>query len=328
MKEVIAVSGARCSKFGLHLGHYSGCFIPLSAQLLNKYDHYFFVVYDSLTTKNDENIYKFVSQIYALADSLKLRNVHVVLESQIAPLIYKIRYGIENIVTVEQLKASYRVNHRNMHLPASQSGRTISDFMFPLNQAAIAIAYNAKYTCMNDDNIRIVELTRDIIRKINNFQNTNISNHTLVTGYKPHLFGFNYLKMCNRNNNAIYFSDEIKSLDLKIHQLFSHKRYFEKYPNQYDLFKSTNEYYYNDAYLPVYFYKALFPHLFREEFYLLDKEMNILFEIDLKKRIIGLIGLVNSKYIEYIKQIDFIKNRMKSDFAVSYELISKSHFIE
>lgn len=328
MNKAIAVSGARFTEHGLHLGHYSGCFLSLNGKLSNKFCHYFFIIYDNQITNDVKGIKQFASQIYALSDYLKLNNVHVVLESMIAPLLYKLRHYIESIVTVEQLNASYRQKKSNMHLSASESGRAVSDFMFPLNQASINIALKAKYTCMNDDNVRIVELTKDIIRKINTTCKAEIPDHYLITGYKPHLLGYNYLKMCNGNKNAIYFNDAENDLRFKTHQLFSFKRYFKQFPEQYKLFKSTNEYYYDDNYLPVHFYKALFPNHFNDSFNLMDKNRVLAFEEDLKNRIINLIRSVSFLQLEYINCTDCITDRLQKDYELSNKIISNNDFIE
>ena len=315
---VVVLSGARLGQKGLHLGHFLGCFQPIITGRIEKYSEYFFVIFDEEKSEiSESDIWHYIAEIYAVAKVFKLKNIHVVFEDDLVEKFYLIRTIIEKQTTCNQLFNSYRIEFT--HARTIFSNRRVADMLFPLNQAALNIAFNASYICMNDDNLRIIEFSRDTNKKIIRIcGDIALNMPELVTGEIPHLLGYNYKKMCNGNENAIYLDDSTEVIERKVHQLFNHKRYFQAYPEEYEKFKKTDSYQYSEKYLPIMFMDALFPDMEKSDGLLMKKERSISEENYLKKPLVKLIDSIRNETIriqesgrlQLLMEMD-LKNAMK-----------------
>lgn len=225
MDKLILVSGVRLSNKGLHLGHYLGCFTPLT--YFSPHYVYYFVINDvsnvELNKLDKEDLL-----IDMVGDILSVdtpKNIRIFLQSDI--LMYQSDFysKIQKITTFNQLVA---VHPHSKGIKTGNSGLTVLDFLFPIRDAVVFLALEADYVLMNDDNSRIIDFTRKTSNKLNNILSSNRETRLfktpyLKTGVYPRLLGYDYRKMCNGYDNAIYLTEDPQLLKVKVEKLVNTK---------------------------------------------------------------------------------------------------------
>jgi len=278
MKKLILASGVRLSNKGLHLGHYLGCFTPLS-NFTEDYDFYFIINDVSnleLNTKDKEDtLINMVEDILSIETP---KNIRIFLQSDILKHQSDFYSKIQKITSFNQLIAA---NPHNKIIKTGKSQLSVLDYLFPIRDTVVYLSLETDIVLMNDDNSRIIDFSRRVSQKINNLMNMG-NNHPklkqpyLKTGFIPRLLGFDYRKMCNRNNNAIYLTESPEILKNKINKTVN-----TKYLNYY-LKEKFNDSIPENLDLNAYFVPKLIAEIFGESNLFFEFEKNNVGEYVLK----------------------------------------------
>lgn len=206
----------------LHLGHYVGSIVNRVA-LQENYDCFFFIAdLHALTTKKEkeeiiqmrENIREMM--IDYLSCGIDPKRSTIYLQSAI-PAVYELNLLFEMFVTVNRLSGlpSIKEMVKNAHLdPESVPFGLIG---YPVLMAADIVLPKADLVPVGKDNEAHVEITRDIVRKINLLYGSSFPLPDFLPSEYPVLIGTDAKgKMSKSAGNCIFLSDDAKTVEKKI----------------------------------------------------------------------------------------------------------------
>jgi tryptophanyl-tRNA synthetase len=99
---------------------------------------------------------------------------------------------------------------------------TIGFLGYPLLQAADITAYDAHWVPVGDDQVPHLELTREVVRRFNNFyQSANLVEPQPLLTPTSRLPGLDNRKMSKSYNNTIDLSDDVKTVQQKVRQMYT-----------------------------------------------------------------------------------------------------------
>ena len=98
---------------------------------------------------------------------------------------------------------------------------TIGFLGYPLLQAADIAVYDAHWVPVGDDQVPHLELTREVVRRFNNFYPANLIEPQALLTPTPRLPGLDNRKMSKSYNNTIDLSDDAKTVQNKVRQMYT-----------------------------------------------------------------------------------------------------------
>jgi tryptophanyl-tRNA synthetase len=99
---------------------------------------------------------------------------------------------------------------------------TIGFLGYPLLQAADITAYDAHWVPVGDDQVPHLELTREVVRRFNNFYPAaNLIEPQPLLTPTSRLPGLDNRKMSKSYNNTIDLSDDVKTVQNKVRQMYT-----------------------------------------------------------------------------------------------------------
>lgn len=211
----------------LHLGHYVGS-IKNRVALQETYDCYFIIAdLHTLTTKpQKENIMQLREYIHAmvldyLACGIDPKKSTIYLQSA-APAVYEMNLIFEMLISVSRLTGlpSIKEMARNAHLESDAVPFGLIGY--PVLQTADILMPRAHYVPVGKDNEAHIELARDIARRFNQYYGEVFPLPEAIMSETPTLIGTDGKgKMSKSANNAIYFSDDAKSVEKKVKGMYT-----------------------------------------------------------------------------------------------------------
>ena len=228
MKKKIILTGDRPTG-KLHVGHYIGS-LKNRVKLQNSGEYHPFIMIadtQALTdnARNPEKIQKSLIQVALdyLAVGIDPEISTVFVQSQI-PALFELTAYYMDLVTVSRLE-------RNPTVKAEIKQKGFNDSIpvgflnYPVSQAADITAFKATLVPVGDDQEPMLEQAREIVRTFNRVYNCNV----LVEpkGYFPEkgegrLQGLDgNAKMSKSLNNAIYLSDDAKTVEQKVMSMYT-----------------------------------------------------------------------------------------------------------
>jgi tryptophanyl-tRNA synthetase len=209
----------------LHLGHYLGS-LHNRVRLQDSYEC-FFIIADlhTLTTKPEKE------NISAIADNARemvldylacgidpTRSV-IYLQSAV-PEIYEMNLIFEMLVTVPRLQRVPSL--KDMAKSANLSEMPFGLLGYPVLQAADILMPRAHLVPVGKDNESHVELTREIARRFNYLYGEVFPVPDVLVGDVGSLVGTDgSAKMSKSLNNAIYLSDDAKTVEKKVRGMYT-----------------------------------------------------------------------------------------------------------
>ncbi|MGL5087698.1 MAG: tryptophan--tRNA ligase [Clostridium sp.] len=228
MKKEIILTGDRPTG-KLHIGHYVGSLINrVNLQNSGLYNSYIMIADQQALTDNARNPEKIRANLVEVAldylavgiDPLKST---IFVQSQI-PELNELTMHYLNLVTVARLERNPTVKSEinekdfNKSIPAGF-------LIYPVSQAADITAFKANVVPVGQDQMPMIEQTREIVRSFNSIYNKEVlvePNAMLPKDGLGRLPGIDgKLKMSKSLNNAIYLSDEPDVLTKKIMSMFT-----------------------------------------------------------------------------------------------------------
>jgi tryptophanyl-tRNA synthetase len=98
---------------------------------------------------------------------------------------------------------------------------TIGFLGYPLLQAADIAIYDAHWVPVGDDQVPHLELTREVVRRFNNFYPANLIEPQALLTATPRLPGIDNRKMSKSYENTINLSDDAKTVQNKVRQMYT-----------------------------------------------------------------------------------------------------------
>lgn len=224
MKKII-LTGDRPTG-NLHIGHYVGSLVNrLKLQEQNDYDKFYIMIADTQAlTDNAENVDKVKNNIIQVAiDYLSVgidpKKVNIFIQSQVPELAEMTMYFM-NLVSVSRLSRNPTIKDE-MKERGFQKSVPVGFLCYPISQAADILAFNANVVPVGDDQLPVLEQTREIVRSFANAYGEDI--FTMPEPVLPEekicrrLPGTDgSLKMSKSAGNCIYLKDEPEVIKQKI----------------------------------------------------------------------------------------------------------------
>lgn len=234
MKKII-LTGERPTG-PLHIGHYVGT-LKSRVRIQNEGDYdemYLFAADSQALTDNFDNPKKIKDNIFEvvldnLACGIDPNKVSYFIQSEI-PELTELTYYYMNLVTVSRLYRNPTVKEEikqkgfNDSIPAGF-------FTYPVSQAADITGFKATVVPCGDDQLPMIEQTREIVRKFNSiYGETLVLPHELLpeSDKEKRLVGIDgNSKMSKSLNNCIYLKDSEEEIKKKVMSMYTDKNHIK-----------------------------------------------------------------------------------------------------
>lgn len=220
----------------LHVGHYVGS-LKGRVQLQNsgKYDEVFIMIADAQAlTDNADNPEKVRQNIIEVAldylscglDPVKST---LLIQSQI-PELCELSFYYMNLVTVSRLQRNPTVKSE-IQMRNFEASIPVGFFTYPISQAADITAFKATTVPVGEDQLPMLEQTKEIVRKFNSiYGETLVEPEVLLPSNQaclrlPGIDG--KAKMSKSLNNCIYLSDSADDVKKKIMNMFTNPNHLK-----------------------------------------------------------------------------------------------------
>ena len=214
----------------LHLGHYVGS-LKRRAEMQNsgKYNDIYIMIADAQAlTDNADNINKVRNNISEvaldyLACGLDPAKSTIFIQSQI-PELFELSAYYMNLVTVSRLQRNPTVKNE-IHMRGFKQSIPVGFFTYPISQAADITAFKANIVPVGEDQLPMLEQTREIVRSFNTLykevlvEPQAVLPDNSVCSRLPGLDGA--AKMSKSLGNCIYLADSSNDIKKKVQSMFT-----------------------------------------------------------------------------------------------------------
>lgn len=214
----------------LHVGHYVGSLKGrVELQNSGEYDDIFIMIADAQAlTDNAENPEKVRQNIIEVAldylsCGLDPSKSTLFIQSQI-PELTELAFYYMNLVTVSRLQRNPTVKSE-IKMRNFETSIPVGFFTYPISQAADITAFKATTVPVGEDQLPMIEQTREIVRSFNGiYGEALIEPDVLLPGNKaclrlPGIDG--KAKMSKSLHNCIYLSDTAEEVKKKVMSMFT-----------------------------------------------------------------------------------------------------------
>lgn len=228
-KKVILTGDRPTGK--LHIGHYVGS-LKKRVELQNSGEYETFIMIadtQALTdnAKNPEKVRNNVLQVALdyLAAGIDPSKTTIFVQSQI-PQLPELAMYYANLVSISRLERNPTVK---TEIKQKNFGEGVpSGFVFyPISQAADITAFKATHVPVGEDQMPMIELTREISRSFNQTYETDtlVEPEVIISkeGIERRLPGINGMeaKMSKSLNNGIYLADSFEEMRAKVMKMYT-----------------------------------------------------------------------------------------------------------
>ena len=228
-KKVILTGDRPTGK--LHIGHYVGS-LKKRVELQNSGEYETFIMIadtQALTdnAKNPEKVRSNVLQVALdyLAAGIDPSKTTIFVQSQI-PQLPELAMYYANLVSISRLERNPTVK---TEIKQKNFGEGVpSGFVFyPISQAADITAFKATHVPVGEDQLPMIELTREISRSFNQIYETDtlVEPEVILSkeGIERRLPGINGMraKMSKSLNNGIYLADSFEEMRAKVMKMYT-----------------------------------------------------------------------------------------------------------
>ncbi|OOQ93153.1 tryptophan--tRNA ligase [Bacillus cereus] len=226
MKKEILLTGDRPTG-KLHIGHYIGS-LKNRVELQDQYNSFIMIADQQALTDNARNPEKIRNSLTEVAlDYLSVgidpSKVNIFVQSQI-PELNELTMHYLNIVTLSRLKRNPTVKNEIKEKNFNESLPT-GFLIYPVSQAADITAFKATVVPVGEDQIPMIEQTKEIVRSFNSIYKREVliePNALLPAkglGRLPGIDG--KAKMSKSLDNAIYLSDSPDIIKKKVMSMYT-----------------------------------------------------------------------------------------------------------
>lgn len=228
MKKIILTGDRPTGK--LHLGHYVGS-LKRRVEIQNNGDFeemYIMIADSQAITDNAYNLEKVRQNIIEVAldylsCGLDPSKVTIFIQSQI-PELTELTFYYMNLVTLSRLERNPTVKNE-IKLRNFETSIPVGFLTYPISQAADITAFKANTVPVGDDQLPMIEQTREIVRSFNNtYSEVLVEPNAVLPDNKicsrlPGLDG--KAKMSKSLGNCIYLSDTEEEITKKVMGMFT-----------------------------------------------------------------------------------------------------------
>lgn len=224
MDRKIALTGDRPTGC-LHLGHYIGT-LKNRVALQHEYDQYIMVAdvqaltdYFANPSKIQESLLEVVADYISVGIDPNVSTIFV--QSQISALPELVMYYM-NLVTTSRLERNPTVKNE---IQQKGYGDTIpvGFFCYPISQAADITAFKAEIIPVGEDQLPLIELCNEVVRRFNRTYNTDCLKEAKAQLSKTsRLVGIDGKAKASKSlNNAIFLNDSAEVVKKKIWSMYT-----------------------------------------------------------------------------------------------------------
>jgi tryptophanyl-tRNA synthetase len=208
----------------LHLGHFVGS-LSNRVKLQDDYDEYVLIAdVQALTTNFDhpEKLSNDVRQVAMdnLACGIDPEKATIVVQSMV-PEISELSVYYSMFTSVASLERNPTIKQEIKVL--NLKGNVMYGFLgYPVSQAADITVFKANLVPVGEDQLPIIEQTREIVRKFNRLYNEVLVEPKAMVGNVGRLIGTDgQNKMSKSLGNVIYLADETEEIKQKVSKMFT-----------------------------------------------------------------------------------------------------------
>lgn len=214
----------------LHVGHYVGS-LKRRVELQNsgEYDDIFIMIADAQAlTDNADNPEKVRQNIIEvaldyLACGLDPEKSTLLIQSQI-PELCELSFYYMNLVTVSRLQRNPTVKSE-IQMRNFEASIPVGFFTYPISQAADITAFKATTVPVGEDQLPMLEQTKEIVRKFNSVYGDTLVEPEIVLPKNQACLRLpgtdGKAKMSKSLNNCIYLSDSADEVKKKVMSMFT-----------------------------------------------------------------------------------------------------------
>ena len=214
----------------LHLGHYVGSLKRrVEMQNSGKYHNIYVMIADAQAlTDNADDINKVRNNISEvaldyMACGLDPKKTTIFIQSQI-PELCELSFYYMNLVTVSRLQRNPTVKNE-IQLRGFKQSIPVGFFTYPISQASDITAFKANLIPVGEDQLPMIEQTREIVRSFNTLYKKVLVEPTAVlpeNSYCSRLPGLDgAAKMSKSLGNCIYLADSANDIKKKVQSMFT-----------------------------------------------------------------------------------------------------------
>src|SRR5258706_8287827 len=208
----------------LHLGHYVGS-LANRVRLQDDYDQYILIADVQALTDNYENPERVVNSVRELvldyvAAGIDPQKSTIVIQSEM-PAVAELTVFFLNMVSLNRVLRNPTVK---MEIEQKGFGDSLpAGFaMYPVSQAADITAFEADLVPVGEDQLPMIEQTREIVRKFNSLYGETLVEPEALVGEFPRLIGLDgKAKMSKSLGNSIYLSDSAEEVTKKVMSMYT-----------------------------------------------------------------------------------------------------------
>ena len=204
----------------LHIGHFCGA-LKNRVALQDEYNTYVMIADVQALTDNFNNPEKVRKNVYEVAmDNLAVgidpKKTILFIQSLI-PEIAELTIFYSNLVTINRLKRNPTVKEEiQQKKDLFKDDVTFGFLGYPVSQAADITAFGADLVPVGEDQLPMIEQTREIVRKFNRIYGKTLKEPRAKVGDFPRVLGMDGKKMGKSMGNAITFTDSAKEIETKV----------------------------------------------------------------------------------------------------------------
>lgn len=252
-KEKIILTGDRPTG-PLHIGHFCGA-LKNRVALQDKYKTFVIIADIQGLTDNFNNPEKIRKNVYEVVmDNLAVGidpKKSVIFIQSLIPEIAELTILYSNLVTIAHLQGNPTVKQEIQQKKELFKNSVTYGFLgYPISQAADITAFQADLVPVGDDQLPMIEQTKEIARKFNQVYGNTLKLPKAILSDFPRVLGLDGRKMGKSLNNAIFLKDSSKIIKEKIKKALTDKKggknllnLLEQFSNDKKLIKKFNSEY-------------------------------------------------------------------------------------
>lgn len=208
----------------LHLGHYVGS-LKNRVELQDQYEQFVEIADVQALTDNFENPQKVRDSIREvaldyLAVGLDPKKTTIFIQSEISQ-IAELTVFYMNLVTVARLQRNPTVKDE-LKQKGMEESVPLGFLAYPVSQAADITCVKADLVPVGEDQLPMLEQTREIVRRFNSIYGKVLVEPKPLLGDFPRLVGVDgQSKMSKSLNNAIYLVDSPQEVEKKVKNMYT-----------------------------------------------------------------------------------------------------------
>jgi len=228
MKKILLTADRPTGK--LHVGHFVGSLSTrVAIQNSGDYDELYVMIADAQAlTDNFGNVQKVRDNIIEVAKDyvavgLDPSKTTMFIQSEI-PELTELTFYYMNLVTLNRLKRNPTVKEE-LKLREFEKSIPMGFLTYPVSQAADITAFGASLVPVGDDQLPMIEQTREIVRSFNNLYGETLIEPKEILPSNSACFRLpgtdGKAKMSKSIGNCIYLSDDEKTLREKVYSMYT-----------------------------------------------------------------------------------------------------------